>query len=398
LRSLERDQPEQGRREDCHQQKGWCRPRNKIECLIRAAVPTQDRQDPPELPVEAAIPAPLLAKVGAQCGWSGGERLGLRLVDRFAPPLEHEVGELQIVAKGAGSPPEPPRHVLGPGRVEVVPPVGREGSRTARDLREATLRGPLMTEQQSITLVDQPCQRVDVVVEDADVPGHGRNLGVQKGRENPADPVGLQDGVRIDHQDKLRPASLPHRAVCELVAEHRDGGRPRSIDGRLLRLSLAQVPAVAYHPPVRPLLISLVDGKQFVEVRRAVVDHQEVHLTLVVLPRQRAEAGLQDIRILVVGRDDDIDTGKLVPDVRKPFRSVLDCNRPVSAPEPFLQRGMEEKDGNESGMQERDGNGGAEERDRECQPHCRRHLGITRRPLPGRRASAPCWFPPCTPP
>jgi hypothetical protein len=245
------------------------------------------------------------------------------------------------------------------------------------------LRGPLMAKEETVPLADQLRQSIEILVEDAHVSGHGRDLLVLERRENPADAVGSHNGVRVDHQEELRPAALPF----VLVAEHRFTRWPRAVDGRFLRLALAQVVSMADHRPVGQLPVALVHGQQVVEVRRAVVDHQEVHLALVILTSQRAQAGIEDVGVLIEGRNDDVDTGPLIPDLLEPVGLVPDRDRPIQLPEPFLQHGVYEDDDDVDAEEERG-----------HQLHCCRHLAITRRPLLERRVMAPHWFPPCMPP
>lgn len=280
------------------------------------------------------------------------------------------MGELEVVTVGARLLPESLPDVRGPVLVEILQPVRGERPGAAVHQAIVALRGALVVEEEAIAVVDQPREPVGVVVRDGHVPGHGGHPTIEERRQDPADAVGLHDGVRVHHHDEVGLALLPrHRPLEAIVVESREGLVVPAVDGQLLCQALPLVPGLAppQDAPVGLLPVAPVHRQQRLDVRGPVIDDQEPHVALVVLSVEGLQAGREDVGMLVVGRDDDVDAWRSFPDVREPLEVMPDPDRGVASAEALLQSGVREDD---EGV-------GAEEKG-VGQRQCRRHRGITR--------------------
>jgi hypothetical protein len=281
------------------------------------------------------------------------------------------VGELEIVTVGAKLPPESLPDVIGPVPLEILQPVRGEWSGAAVHQAIAALRCALVVEEQTIAVVDQPCEPIYVLVEGGHIPGYGAHPIVEERRQDPADAIGLHDGVRVHHHDDVGLALLPgHRSLKAVEVEpHQGAVVPAAVDGGLLRQALAPITGFAPSKdvPVGPLRVSLVHRQERLDVRGPVVDDQETELALVVLLIEGLQASFEDVGMLVVGRDDDVHARWSFPDVRKPLLVVVGPDRDVASANALLQAGVRQDD---DGV-------GAEEQG-VGQRQCRRHRGITR--------------------
>jgi len=198
---------------------------------------------------------------------------------------QHQVGELEVVAEDATAAPEALADVVRPDLLHRAAAVGRERAGAAQHRPERSLCRPLPLEQQPVADLDQARQPARRCVGRPQVAGHRADARVAERRHDPADPVRRDAGVGVDRHHQLA-AAFPQR-------------------GRL-RLPLATVAVKQHHPP-GTVGLRLQHREQICAVARPVVHHPDRQLALVVLPAQRAQAGGQQRRLLVVAGHDHVD-------------------------------------------------------------------------------------------
>ena len=242
-------------------------------------------EGPAQLPVEAAVPAQLLAQVLAERpGDAGaGDRPGLE--QHLVAGGQDQVGQVQVVAVGAADAAEGLGQVPLPEVGQEAAPVDGERPRAAQQRGEEPLGRPLDLEAEAVAVVDQPGEEVGGGVQHPDAARHRPHLLVTEGGRGLADGVGGEDRVGVHQHQQLA------------------GGAP---NGLVLGVPLADV--LVQQPDVpAPLPPPLVDGQQGRLVAGAVVDQPDAHRARVVLAGHRAAARLQQRRVLVEAGDDHVD-------------------------------------------------------------------------------------------